>query len=324
MMVKANRSKQLMPKQLQHLDANRKFPVDWEPYPFQLPLWRYLYSGGKKAIAVWHRRSGKDIMGINWITASALKEVGIYWYVYPTKTQGKLSVWDAMTLEGRPYMSFIPEAAIAKSQQYKERIIFKNGSVIQFVGSDRYASIRGSGIKGAVISEYSYHDPRAMSSVIEPMAARSNAWLLYLYTPADDASLTHGEELYLKYKDDAGAFCEIKTIEDTADLAGKPLVDKARLRLLDMSLEEVRREFYCDFEAYRYRRAEHGGTFADQLRLAESEGRIGLFPHDPAYPVSTYWDIGIVDYTAIWFVQEKEENIDVIDFYIRLLSKLVI
>lgn len=293
-----------------------KFPVNWSPYPFQKPLWNYLYKGGKKAIAIWHRRAGKDIMGINWITAAALKEVGIYWYVYPTYNQAKLSVWDGMTLEGRPYMSFIPKGVIAKNQQYKQRIVLTNGSVIQFIGSDQYARIRGSGIKGAVISEYSYHDPRAMSSVIEPMVARNNAWLLYLYTPSDDPSLTHGEELYLKYKDDGKAFCEIKTIEETADHDGKPLVDKEVLNNLDMTKEEIRREFYCDFEAYRYRKEEQGGTFANQLRLAESEGRIGHVPHDPAYKVNTYWDIGIVDYTAIWFVQEKEDSIDVIDFYI--------
>ncbi|HJD56399.1 MAG TPA: hypothetical protein LFW21_07350, partial [Rickettsia endosymbiont of Pyrocoelia pectoralis] len=276
-----------------------KFPVDWLPYPFQLPLWRYLYNGGKKAIAIWHRRAGKDIMGINWITAAALREVGIYWYVYPTYNQAKMSVWDGMTLDGRSYMSFIPEAAIAKSQQYKQRIVFKNGSVIQFVGSDRYASIRGSGIKGAVISEYSYHDPRAMTSVIEPMIVRNNAWLLYLYTPSDDPRLTHGEDLYLKYKDDKNAYCEIKTIEDTTDHKGKPLVDSANLKSIEMTTEEIRREFYCDFEAYRYKRADQGGTFVSQLRLAESEGRISYVPHDPAYKVNTYWDTGIIDYTAI-------------------------
>jgi hypothetical protein len=297
--------------------ASLKFPIDWQPYPFQLPLWRYLYNGGRKAIAIWHRRAGKDIMGINWITASALREVGIYWYVYPTYNQAKLSVWEGMTLDGRPYMSFIPEAAVLKNQQYKQRIVFKNGSVIQFVGSDRYNRIRGSGIKGAVVSEYSYHDPRAMSSVIEPMVARNNAWLLYLYTPADNPGLTHGEELYLKYKDHKDAFCEIRTIEDTTDNSGKPLVPEAALRSVDMTLEEIRREFYCDFEAHRYRRADQGGTFADQLRLAESEGRICSVPHDPACKVNTYWDIGIVDYTVIWFVQEKQETIDIIDFYIN-------
>ncbi|MFY9589642.1 hypothetical protein [Rickettsia endosymbiont of Halotydeus destructor] len=84
-----------------------------------------------------------------------------------------------------------------------------------------------------------------------------------------------------------------------------------------MTTEEIRREFYCDFEAYRFKRADQGGTFVEQLRLAEAEGRIGLIPHDPAYKVNTYWDIGIVDYTVIWFAQEKQESIDIIDFYIN-------
>lgn len=29
------------------------------------------------------------------------------------------------------------------------------------------------------------------------------------------------------------------------------------------------------------------------------------------------WDIGIVDYTVIWFVQEKQDYIDIIDFYMN-------
>ncbi|MFU7502486.1 MAG: hypothetical protein ACE1S7_03385 [Candidatus Tisiphia sp.] len=43
-----------------------------------------------------------------------------------------------------------------------------------------------------------------------------------------------------------------------------------------MTNEEIQREFYCDFEAYRYKRADQGGTFVEQLRLAESQGRIRL------------------------------------------------
>lgn len=112
-------------------------------------------------------------------------------------------------------------------------------------------------------------------------------------------------------------FCQVRTIEDTTDNEGKPLVDKSKLDSVDMTNEEIRREFYCDFEAYRYKRADQGGTFVEQLRLAEEEGRIGYVPHDSAYQVHTYWDIGIVDYTVIWFVQEKKDSIDIIDFYMN-------
>lgn len=65
------------------------FPVNWRPYPYRVPLWNYLESGGKRAIAVWHRRAGKDIVGLNWITAAALCDPEVYWYVFPTEEQAR-------------------------------------------------------------------------------------------------------------------------------------------------------------------------------------------------------------------------------------------
>ena len=32
----------------------------WTPRPHQKALWQYLRNGGKRAMAVWHRRAGKD------------------------------------------------------------------------------------------------------------------------------------------------------------------------------------------------------------------------------------------------------------------------
>ena len=296
--------------------VKKNFPDEWKPYPFQKPLWNYLYHGGKKAIAIWHRRAGKDLLGLHWIIVAAFKEVGIYWYVYPTYAQAKISVWDGQTLEGRPYISYIPKNLIKNSQQYKQRIVLINGSIIQFVGSNRSSNIRGSGIKGAIISEYSYQDPRILR-VIEPMILRNNGWLLFLYTPADDPKLTHGEILYERYKSDKDVYCEIKTIDDTTDLKGNRLYTAEQVREGDMTEEEIQREYYCNFEAYKYKRGELAGTFCKELREAEAEGRIGYVPYDPAYKVNTYWDVGVTDFTAIWFVQEKMDWIDIIDFFIK-------
>ena len=40
---------------------NLKLPYNgWMARPHQLKLWEYLIRGGKRAIAVWHRRAGKD------------------------------------------------------------------------------------------------------------------------------------------------------------------------------------------------------------------------------------------------------------------------
>ncbi|MCP4651976.1 MAG: hypothetical protein GY858_01135 [Candidatus Omnitrophica bacterium] len=296
-----------------------KFPTSWKPYPFQVPLWNYLLGGGKRAVAVWHRRAGKDVLGINWITAAALREVGIYWYVYPTYTQARISVWDGLTLDGRTYLSFIPEGLIKEKSKGSSSITLTNGSIIQFVGSDRHEdNLRGGGARGAVLSEYSIQNPKAMTSIIEPMLIRAKGWALYLYTPSSKVEETHGKELYDKAKRTKHMFCDFRTINDTTDHNGEPLVLEESLKKeSSMDEEQIQREFYCNFKAYKHAlvRERAGNFFAHELSVARIAGRVGFFPHDAAYPVDTYWDIGVVDFTTIWFVQEKPNEIVIIDFY---------
>jgi phage terminase large subunit len=58
-----------------------------------------------------------------------------------------------------------------------------------------------------------------------------------------------------------------------------------------------------------------GSYFALLIANAENEGRIGDFPYDPALPVLTAWDIGVDDYTAIWFMQENGQHVRAIDYF---------
>lgn len=64
-----------------------------------------------------------------------------------------------------------------------------------------------------------------------------------------------------------------------------------------------------------YELVSEGAYYAKLIAQAEKEGRVGYFPYNPALPVITSWDIGIEDYTAIWFIQEDGEWTNVIDFY---------
>lgn len=293
-----------------------KFPINWKPYPFQVPLWQYLIKGGKRAVAIWHRRAGKDVLGINWITASALTKPGTYWYVFPTYNQAERSIWDGVTLSNNSsYLSYIPENLIELKQPKKYRIQLINGSILQFIGSDRSGDcLRGSGISGAVLSEYSFQNPKIMSVII-PMIRRSNGWLLYLYTPSDDPKKTHGRILYNEAKIDPDSFCDLKTVEETTDHEGNSLYPLDKLRSDGLPEEEVQREYYCNFDAYKYKKVSDGFIFSKALKVAEREKRIKRINYDPQHVVNTYWDIGLQDYTTIWFVQEIGGKVHVIDFY---------
>ena len=60
--------------------------------------------------------------------------------------------------------------------------------------------------------------------------------------------------------------------------------------------------------------SQKGTYFADQFRKARKENRIGFVPYDPAFPVNTFWDIGLNDLTCIWFIQAKRTHYSVINY----------
>ena len=57
-----------------------------------------------------------------------------------------------------------------------------------------------------------------------------------------------------------------------------------------------------------------GAIYANELRAAQSAGRICSVPHDPREVVATFWDLGFSDATAIWFVQKCGFEWHVIDY----------
>jgi phage terminase large subunit len=64
-----------------------------------------------------------------------------------------------------------------------------------------------------------------------------------------------------------------------------------------------------------YEIVSEGAYYARLIARAEEEGRIGNFPHNPKMPVRTAWDIGVDDYTAIWFIQDDGVFHTVVDYY---------
>lgn len=58
-----------------------------------------------------------------------------------------------------------------------------------------------------------------------------------------------------------------------------------------------------------------GAYYAKLIAHAEQEKRIGAFPYDPRLPVDTAWDIGVDDYTAVWFCQNDGRTAWAVDYY---------
>ena len=58
-----------------------------------------------------------------------------------------------------------------------------------------------------------------------------------------------------------------------------------------------------------------GAYYAKLMEQASQENRIGRVPHEPGELVSTAWDLGYGDTTAIWFYQHKGFEVRLIDYY---------
>lgn len=75
-----------------------------------------------------------------------------------------------------------------------------------------------------------------------------------------------------------------------------------------------------------------GAIFADELRKAYDETRVGKVKYDSNKPVHTFWDLGHSDKTAIWFTQTigvefnhifyYENSLKKMPFYIKVLQDL--
>ena len=58
-----------------------------------------------------------------------------------------------------------------------------------------------------------------------------------------------------------------------------------------------------------------GSVYARELRRARDEGRIGKVPYYSEVPVSTFWDLGRANKTAIWFAQRVALQYRIISYY---------
>lgn len=58
-----------------------------------------------------------------------------------------------------------------------------------------------------------------------------------------------------------------------------------------------------------------GAYYAQQLKQLDEQGHVTSVNIESQIPVNTYWDLGVSDSTAIWFVQVFNNEIRVIDYY---------
>jgi phage terminase large subunit len=289
-------------------------PRVWRPRDYQWPLWQHLNAGGLRADVVAHRRWGKDDVALHWAAAASRKRVGSYWHLLPEIEQGRKAIWSAVNPHtGRKRIDEAFPARMRVGRKTDEmRLTFTNGSTWQVAGSDNYNSLVGSSPAGVVFSEWSLAKPEAWS-FIRPILAENGGWALFLWTPRGRGHATRAFDSRVLRPDEW--FCQKQPATET-DVFSDAQLKRERAELIaELGSEEEGQaryasEYLVDFDA-----AAPGAYYAGLLGEAERDGRIGRVPWDPALKVDTAWDLGIDDYTAVWFFQQVGREVRAIDYF---------
>ncbi|HDX3905849.1 TPA: terminase [Enterobacter asburiae] len=78
--------------------------------------------------------------------------------------------------------------------------------------------------------------------------------------------------------------------------------------------DDMKREYPSTPEE-AFQQSVEGAYYAKQFHWLYTQKRIGVIPDNPHLPVHTFWDIGVGDSTAIWFVREVGNEFHIIDYY---------
>lgn len=267
----------------------RPRPV-WEPYHQSAARWR---------VVVAHRRAGKTVAALNGLIRTALtcgKPSPRCAYVAPYLGQAKAVAWDHLK-------RFTAPIAGATWNEAELRCDLPNGGRIRLFGADNPDALRGLYLDDVDCDEFGDWDPRAWTEVIRPALSDRQGRATFTGTPRGKNSFFELRERAAR-GEPGWALWELKASQ-TGLLSAEELAD-ARSSL---DASAYAREYECSFDA-----SVEGAFYAAELARAETEGRLCRVPIEPVAKVDTWWDLGIDDATAIWFVQDVGPERRIVDY----------
>jgi len=262
-------------------------------------------------ILVFHRRGGKTVFAVNELIDKAVHfnkvdpKTGLkfknptFAFVATTIGQVEKIAWQYF----KDYMKDIPGV---KFNSQKLRITFPHPSglcTIYLFGAENFDTMRGIYLDGYVLDEYADMHPDVRDKVLLPTLSDRKGWEIIIGTPKGENAF---KELY-----DVACMDSNMWYSCLHPVTSTDILDDDELKMLKrtMSDEAYAQEYLCDFNA-----APSGKYYQRYIDEARSEGRITNVPWENSCMVSTYWDLGHNDSTAIWFVQEVGREIRVINY----------
>lgn len=287
-------------------------PYQYKCRDYQIPFWKAMASGIKRAVLVWHRRAGKEKTCWNYMITQAVTRLGNYYYIFPDAKMGRRIIWDGVDKAGLKTLAHIPKELIHSVNNAEMKLFLRHpenplerGSEILVLGAHDEDSIRGTNPVGVVFSEYAEHSPRVWPEIVYPILKENGGWAIFNFTPKGQ---NHAKDLFDMATHNSDWFAERLTIEDTGVISKNEVENEVGQGLITHDM--ARQEYWCDFN-----QGIEGSYYAKYLEQAKLDGRITNVPCDPHAQVHTAWDIGYGDSTAIVFFQIVGQEVHIIDYY---------
>lgn len=292
-----------------------RLPYNYEPRDYQIPFLEAYDSGDyDRFVIVWHRRAGKDLT--NWSGVAireGAKEPQIITYVFPFLKQAREVIWEGMDNEGNLYCGdfYLPaELLEGKPNSTTMTVKFKSGAILRLAGADSPDSLRGGNSKLFIFSEWAEMSPYAWT-VVRPIIKANKGKAIFIYTPKGD---NHGKTTLELGQERDKTFTQVLKADETGVFTAEELEDELAELISENGESEGRArfdaEYMCSFDAPVI-----GSYYGAEMRQAMTDGRITSVPYDANALVNTYWDLGVGDNMAIWFVQTVGKELHVIDYY---------
>jgi len=266
----------------------------------------YLHKKLKRFnVLVCHRRFGKTVFSVNETISKGLRNPRRnpqYAYIAPTFTQAKRVAWDMF----KDFTRSIPGVQTNEQELRVDIPRPDRGDRIRFMllGAENPGSVRGIYLDGVIQDEYAECDPTIWSQVIRPALSDRLGWAIFIGTPKGQNHFYDVHQVALQNQGHDWFQVLLKASETNIILPSELAAAKR-----EMTEEEFEQEFECSFSA-----ALVGAYYGKLIDQAEDEGRICDLAHDRALQVDTFWDLGINDTTAIWFLQQLRTQYRLIDY----------
>lgn len=266
-------------------------------------------------VIVCHRRFGKTHLALNEMIDRSFRNTlknPQYAYIAPTYGQAKRVAWDLL----KDYVKHIPGVIINEADLRVDipRPYTQDKIRFMLLGAENPDSLRGIYLDGVVLDEFAEMSTTIWSQVLTPALADRKGWAVFIGTPKGQNQFYDILQFAKNGRPEATPpipapenwhWAVYKASETGIIDPEELLAAKAQ-----MSPEEYEQEFECSFTA-----ALLGAYFGKEMEKAEATGRVTNIDYDPAMPVTTYWDLGMDDSTAIWFIQNlRGREIRVIDY----------